>query len=68
MDLGLYLLRSFEMGNRLKMIIRGDTSHNLETFIQEFKNQSSIKIILIYNNNSKVITSAYKNKYTRAEN
>jgi two-component system sensor histidine kinase HydH len=61
MDLGLYLLRSFEMGNRLKMIIRGDTSHNLETFIQEFKNQSSIKNILIYNNNSKVITSAYKN-------
>jgi two-component system sensor histidine kinase HydH len=58
-DLGLYLLKSFEMGNRLKMIIRGDTSHNLEAFIQEFKNQSSIRNILIYNNNGKVITSAY---------
>jgi len=61
MDLGLYLLRSFEMGNRLKMLIRGDTSHNLETFVQEFKEQTSIKNILIYNNNGKVITSAYKN-------
>ena len=58
-ELGLFLLKSFEMGNRLYMITIGHTEHNLKNYVEEFRKQKSIKNILIYDNNKNVITSAY---------
>jgi len=58
-ELGLFLLKSFEMGNRLYMITIGHTEHSLKNYVEEFREQKSIKNILIYDNNKNVITSAY---------
>jgi two-component system sensor histidine kinase HydH len=59
-ELGLFLLKSFEMGNRIYMITQGDTNHSLMTFVEEFRDQKSIKNIVIYDGKKNVIASAYK--------
>ena len=61
-ELGIFLLKSFEVGNRVFMIARGYTNHNLKMFVNEFKNQESIENIIIYDEEKKIIASAYEDK------
>ena len=60
-ELGVFILKSFEIGNRVYMIAKGHTNHNLNTFVSEFKEQKSIENIVIYDVNKTIIASAYDN-------